>query len=94
MDAPANLPRSRLNENVRTFSALVNSENYLRLLVLDKRGYASMNHSSIVTTFSTSDSSLASLSELKQEGETLTADYDKRLVKFHKTGTVLINAVS
>ena len=94
-DAPANLPRSRLNANIRTFSALVNSENYLRLLVLDKRGHASMNHSSIITTFSSSDSSLATVSEIKQNDASLTADYAKRLVKFHnETGTVFINVVS
>ena len=95
LDAPANLPRSRLNANIRTYSALVNSENYLRLLVLDKKGHASMNHSSIITTFSSSDSALATLSEMKQGNEVLAADYDKRLVKFHnQTGTVFINAVS
>jgi hypothetical protein len=64
------------------------------LLVLDKKGHASMNHSSIVTTFSTSDSSLATLSEVKGSNEALAVDYDKKLVKFHKTGTVVINAVS
>jgi hypothetical protein len=53
-----------------------------------------MNHSSIVTTFSTSDSSLATLSEVKGSNEALAVDYDKKLVKFHKTGTVVINAVS
>lgn len=94
-DAPANLPRSRLNANIRTFSALVNSENYVRLLVFDKKGHASMNHSSIITTFSSSDSSLATVSEIKQGKELLASDYAKRLVKFHnETGTVFINTVS
>jgi len=54
-----------------------------------------MNHSSIITTFSSSDSSLATLSEIRQGNQVLMADYDKRLVKFHnETGTVFINAVS
>ena len=54
-----------------------------------------MNHSSIITTFSSSDSSLATLSEIKADNTVVMAGHDKRLVKFHnETGTVFINAVS
>lgn len=54
-----------------------------------------MNHSSIVTTFTSSNSSLAALSETNQGNQVAVVDHDKRLVTFHnETGTVFITAVS
>lgn len=84
------LPRSRLVENTRTHYALVNSEQHVRHLILAGSGIAAMNHTSISTEVSSTDTSLATVHEVSGP-----VSYDKRLIKFHhRPGTVFLNAVS
>jgi hypothetical protein len=66
---------------------LVNTNHHVRLLMFDKHGYASLNHSSIVSTISSTNNELASVSD--------TVNYDKRQVHVHNnTGVVVIESVS
>ena len=85
--SPHRLPRSRFLDNNRTHFALVGSQHHVRLMMLDKNGFASLNHSSIVTSVSSSDSSLA---EVQQVSASI---YDKRFVVVtNTTGTVFLNS--
>lgn len=66
---------------------LVNTVEYIRLLVLDTHGRASLNHQSIITDITSSDPRLASISKVD--------DYEKRMIQiYNATGTVFLNSVS
>jgi hypothetical protein len=82
------LPRSRFVNNMRTHFVLVNTAHFVRLNMLDRHGYASLNHSSIHHVISSSDNSLAAI-------ESADDSYDHRFVQIaNKTGHVTINSVS
>ena len=56
------LPRSRIEgKNERTHFVLTNSEHTLRLIMLDKNNYASLNHEAVMTEYSSSDKMLANV---------------------------------
>lgn len=58
------LPKSRLDEkDLRTHFVLTNSNHSLRLIMLDKSNYASLNHEFISTGYSLSDDKLGSLGD-------------------------------
>ena len=61
------LPRSRIMDNARTHYALINTEHYVRLIMLDKRGFAFLNHSSILSEISTTDTHLATVHALPSD---------------------------
>lgn len=58
------LPRSRFVEHTRTHFVLTSSRHSVRYLVLDRHGFAMVNHESIITEVSSSPAELARLHAL------------------------------
>lgn len=72
---------------MRIHYSLVNTKHHIRFLMLDRHGYASFNHTSIVSTVESSNHEIAQVSE--------TSDADKFGVKvFNKTGLFNIQSQS
>ena len=74
-------------DNTRIHYSLVNTNHHIRFLLLDRHGYASFNHTSILSTVESSNNEIARVSE--------TSDGDKFGVKvFNKTGLFSIESQS
>lgn len=71
------LPRSKIINNDRTHFVLVNSQNTVRELALDKNSQVSFNISSLVSEVTSSEPNMARLSPLPS--------HDKYSVKFMNT---------
>jgi len=80
------LPKNRLDEkDLRTHFVLTNSNHTLRLMMLDKSGYASLNHEFISTQYQLSDNKLATLGD--------GSAYDKKdLFVLEKPGTLFLDS--
>lgn len=82
------LPRSRIISDVRTHFVLLNTNHFVRLVLLDKNGFSLLDHASIVSEIFSSNATLATVT--KDVNST-----DKAYVKFGKnTGTVFIKSSS
>ena len=55
------MPRSRIVKNERTHYVLINSEHYLRTLVLDSKSYISLNSTSLAVRVRPSDEKMAKI---------------------------------
>ena len=89
-------------QNERTHFVLVNSEHYLRYLMLDQDHMVSFNSSSVLTNVDVSDAKMATIGLLPRgsgtgkrsyKNDVVAGVYDKRTVKFQNvTGRVYVNA--
>ena len=98
------LPRSRIVHNERTHFVLVNSRHSIRYLVLDDLNQVSFNSSSLLTSVTASDDSMATIQKLLVANEdskamrsyrddSLSGIYDKRSVQFKNiTGRLYLKA--
>jgi len=55
------LPRSRILSDVRTHFVLVGTDHQVRLVLLDKNGYAILNHESVASEIFSTNQTLASV---------------------------------
>lgn len=76
------LPKNRLEEKeMRTHFVLTNSNHTLRLMMLDKNGFASLDHKQIQSQYTLSDSKLASIDSR--------SSYDKRSLLINEKPGIL-----
>lgn len=93
-DTPlVNLPNSRSLNSTRARYVLVNTSHYVRLLMLDQRQHASIDHSSLRTEIFSSNSSLAKVTTTTIDEKSSVTQYDKRKIQvFDEPGTVYIKS--
>jgi hypothetical protein len=89
-------------QNERTHFVLIDSQHYLRYLILDQENMVSFNSSSVLTNVDVSNATMAQISLLPRDvasrsyrEDVLSGVYDKRTVQFKNiTGKVYLTAES
>ena len=81
--------------NTRAMYVLVNTNHFVRLLILDRREYASIDHHGILTDLVSSNTSLATVTPVIEGEQGSKARYDKSEIKvLGEPGTVYIRSHS
>jgi len=89
----AKLPKQRVSNSEKLFFVLVNSENFVRTLLLDRDHQALFNHSSVLTEVTSSNTTLLQVYDKAEE--TTVLGYDKRFTRtFSDIGTLYLRAKS